>query len=319
VTGDLDASRQQYLDSAEASKKAGSPAINVINNELGVLRIDIIRGQAAQVLPQVEERLAQVESWWQQHRSGRRVLEAPDPEFLARVLTVALDIAREAHFAQQDWEPALRCIDAILEVKQALGRPEEDIAGDRTNRAVVLGRLDRFGEAKAELEACLQVFQSDPARRQAVLSSLAVLFYEQSDVPQAITQERRALALREQLPAPHDRASSHNNLANYLERSGTPSSLAESPRHQLAALIYRIVVGLGQDLQTSLDNYAVRFRRAHAAGTPLIVRRVAELLADPAFRPLDDWLRQCQADVAEVQAKVDQALDMARQAALEQK
>ena len=319
VTGDLDASRQQYLDSAEASKKAGSPAINVINNELGVLRIDIIRGQAAQVLPQVEERLAQVESWWQQHRSGRRVLEAPDPEFLARVLTVALDIAREAHFAQQDWEPALRCIDAILEVKQALGRPEEDIAGDRTNRAVVLGRLDRFGEAKAELEACLQVFQSDPARRQAVLSSLAVLFYEQSDVPQAITQERRALALREQLPAPHDRASSHNNLANYLECSGTPSSLAESPRHQLAALIYRIVVGLGQDLQTSLDNYAVRFRRAHAAGTPLIVRRVAELLADPAFRPLDDWLRQCQADVAEVQAKVDQALDMARQAALEQK
>ena len=46
---------------------------------------------------------------------------------------------------------------------------------------------------------------------------------------------------------------------------------------------------------------------------------VAELLADPAFRPLDDWLRQRQDDVAEVQTAVDQALDMARQAALEQK
>ena len=61
------------------------------------------------------------------------------------------------------------------------------------------------------------------------------------------------------------------------------------------------------------------FRRAQAAGTPLTVPRVAELLADPAFRPLDDWLRQRQADVAEVQAAVDQALDMARQVALEQK
>jgi hypothetical protein len=45
---------------------------------------------------------------------------------------------------------------------------------------------------------------------------------------------------------------------------------------------------------------------------------VAELLADPAFRPLADWLRQRQADVAEVQAAVDQALDRARQATLEQ-
>ena len=46
--------------------------------------------------------------------------------------------------------------------------------------------------------------------------------------------------------------------------------------------------------------------------------RVAELLADPAFRPLDDWLRQRQADVGEVQAAVDQFLDQARQLALEQ-
>ena len=203
--------------------------------------------------------------------------------------------------------------------KRALERPAEDIAATRMNRANVLRKLGRFGEAKAELEDCLQVFQNDPARRARVLSSLADLFDEQGDVAQAITQERRALALCEQLPDPGDRAISHNNLANYLERSGTPSALAESPRHQLAALIYRLVSGLGQDLQTSLRNYAIDFRRAHAAGTELAVPRVAELLADPAFRPLDDWLRQRQADVAEVQAAVDQVLDQARQLALEQK
>jgi hypothetical protein len=49
-----------------------------------------------------------------------------------------------------------------------------------------------------------------------------------------------------------------------------------------------LVSGLGQHLQTTLRNYAVRFRRAHDAGTELLVPRVAELLADPAFRPLDD-------------------------------
>lgn len=45
----------------------------------------------------------------------------------------------------------------------------------------------------------------------------------------------------------------------------------------------------------------------------LTVPRVAELMTDPAFHQLADWLRQRQADV---QAAVDQALDMAQQAAL---
>ena len=151
MTGDLDASRQRHLDSAEAEKKAGRPAVYVIGSELEALRIDIMQGQAAQALPQVEARLAQVEAWWQQHRSGQRVPEAPDPEVLARALISALDIAREAHFAQQDWEPALRRIDAILEVKRALERPAEDIATTRVNRANVLmesGPLRR-GEGRA--------------------------------------------------------------------------------------------------------------------------------------------------------------------------
>jgi tetratricopeptide (TPR) repeat protein len=198
MTGNLDASRQRHLDSIEADKKAGSPTVNVILSELEALRIDIMQGQGAQALPQVETRLAQVEAWWQQYRCGQSVPEAPDPEALARTLISALDIAREAHYAQEDWEAALRRIEAILEVEQALNRPAEDIAVTRMNRANVLGRLSRFGEAKAELEDCLQVFQNDPANRAIALSSLARLFYEQCDVPQAITQQRRALALCEQ-------------------------------------------------------------------------------------------------------------------------
>ncbi len=318
ITGNLGAARQRQLEAAEAHKKAGCPQVNVIASELEVLRIDIMQGQVETALPKVEARLAQVAAWWQRHRSGQPVPEAPNAESLARAYLSTLDIARQADFAREDWASALRRVDAMLEVKRALQRPVEDIGATRFNRATVLKNLGRFGEARAEMEACLPLFQNNPAGSSKVLSSLAGLFGKQGDVAQAITQGRRALALYEQLPDSRDRAISHHNLAVYLDRHGTPSALAESLRHRLAALIYHCVVGLGQDLQTSLRNYAIRFRRAHAAGAELAVPRVAELLADPAFHPLDQWLRQRQVDVAKLQADVDQFLEQVRQAALKQ-
>ncbi len=314
--GDLDAARQRQLESAEAKKNAGRPAVNVIGSELEALRIDIMQGEAAQALPQVEARLARIETWWRQHRAGHSVPEAPDPAFLARAYLSALDIACQAHNAQQDWEATLPRVDAMLDVRRTLQRPAEELATTRMNRAVVLGRLGRFGEAQTELEACLQLFQHDPANSARVLSSLAGLFDKQGDVAEAIRQQRRALALCEQLPDPSDRAGSHHNLALYLDRSGAPAALAEAPRHMLAALVYRLVAGLGQHLQNSERNYAIRFRRAHAAGTTLAVPRVAEALA--AIPSLDAWLRQRQVDVDELQAAVDQWLEQARQAALAQ-
>jgi tetratricopeptide (TPR) repeat protein len=313
--GNLDAARQRQLESADAERKAGNPEINVIGSELEALRIDIMQGQVESALPEVESRLALVESWWQRQRSGETVPEAPDTEFLGLVLIGALDIARQAHFAQEDWPAALRRIEAILEVKGALGRPEEDIAGDRMNRANVLGRLRRFGEARAEMEECLEVFRNDPAASSKVLSSLADVLDEQGDVAQAIIQERRALALCEQLPDPRDRAISHDNLATYLERRGAPPDRAQSPHHRLAALLYCLVAGFGQSLQTSLRNFADDFGRARATGTELAIPRVAELLANPAFAPLEQWLRHRQVNVADLQAEVDEFLDEARQAA----
>ena len=120
------------------------------------------------------------------------------------------------------------------------------------------------------------------------------------------------------MPDPGDRAISHNNLASYLDRSGTPAALAAASRHQLAALVYRLVAGLGQDLQTSLGNYAIFFRRAQAAGTSLAVPTLADLLTDPAFAPLATWLTQRQVDPASLQAAIDDLLAQAQQAALSQ-
>lgn len=314
LTGDLDGSRQRHLESAEAERQAGRPAVHIIGSELAALRIDILQGRAEGALPEVELRLARVEAWWQQLRAGKRVPEAPNPEILARVLITALDIANDADRARGDFRTALRRTDSILEVTLALQRPPADIAQTRMNRAVELVELARFGEARAELEVCLAVFQNDPTGRAKVLGALANLFAEQGDVAQAVVQHRRALALREQLPDPSDRAISHHNLANNLERLGTPAELAESRLHRLADLIYCVVSGLGESLQTSLKNYVVRFHRAHSAGTTLAVPSVAALLADPAFQSLADWLRLRQVDPAEVQAALDQWLEMVRQA-----
>lgn len=317
-TGNLNAARRRLLESAEAQTNAGALAVTIMASELEALRIAIMQGQSAQALPQVEARLAQLEAWWRQHRCGEPIPDAPDPGFLARAYISALDIAKDAHFARKDWQAALPHIEASLEVKRSLKRPAEDIAIDRMNRANVLNQLARFGEAQAELEACLQVFEHNPASRGAVFSSLADLFYQQGDATQAIILERRSLALCETLPDPCNRAISHNNLANYLYRSGTPPDLAEAPSHRLAALVYRLVAGLGQHLQSSLYNYIIDFRRAHDAGTELSVPRVAELLADTAFNPLAAWLRGRQLDVEALQAEVDRFLATAQQAALEQ-
>ncbi len=56
MTGDLDAARQRRLEEAEAKKYAGDPAVEIISSELEALRIDIMQGDAAQALPQVEAR-----------------------------------------------------------------------------------------------------------------------------------------------------------------------------------------------------------------------------------------------------------------------
>jgi tetratricopeptide (TPR) repeat protein len=243
MNGDLDASRQRWVESAETYKKAGSPAVKVLASELEALRIDILQGRVSQTLPEMETRLAKLESWWQERRSGQRLPEAPNLAFLARTFIAALDIANDADRAQNDWNSALRRTDAVLDVKRALQCTADDIAETRMNRAVELDALDRYDEAKAELEVCLEVFQNDPARRATVLASLAHVFDKQGHVPHAISQQRRALALREALRDPAARAISHSNLAIHLERSGTPSDPAESPRHQLAALIYHLVAG----------------------------------------------------------------------------
>jgi tetratricopeptide (TPR) repeat protein len=311
--GHPDESRAKHLESAEAMRRAGAPLGSVLGGELEAYRIDIMQGRASEVMPEVEQRIAQVESWWQRTRKGKTVPEAPDAEQLGRLLISALDVAKQGHFALKDWQAALARIYRSLEIKRELHRPARDIAGTRLNLANVLRKLQRNDEAQVELEACLGIFEGDPTCSQLVLSSLASLFGDQGDVSQAVELERRALAMCEQLPDPVDRATSHNNLANYLRQTGTPSALAESAFHRLADLVYVLVAGMVESMQTSLYNYSIDFRQAKAAGTACTPPRLADLLAHPAFHPVAQWLDHRGINREELQSTLDQYLEMARE------
>ena len=135
---------------------------------------------------------------------------------------------------------------------------------------------------------------------------------ERIDLPGAVSRDRRALARRERAPKPADRAAAHASLADTLERTAIPAAVAEAYRHRLAALVYQLTASLSEPLQVTLAAYATRFRRAAAVGAALDVGRLTELLDDPAFAPLDDWLRGQGSDVAETQTAVDFYLEAAR-------
>lgn len=313
--GSLNAARQRHLESAKAKKMAGQSAIQIIGSELEALRIEIDQGQVCEALPEVEKRLIQLEDWWRRYCSGQTVPEAPKAEILAKTLIGALDVASSADFALKDWASALNRIETSLEVMRVHKHSEEVIAGARMNRATVLQEMNQFREAQIELETCLSLFLNDPNRRATVLGALADLFNAQSDFNQAIIQQRRALALQDQLPNPEARAISHANLSGYLNLSGTLSDLAEASHHRLAGLIYFLVSGFTQNAQMVLRNYVIYFRRAHTAGLQLAVPRLSELLAKPAFAALDQWLRQREVELEELQAGIDELLEQARQKA----
>lgn len=314
-TGNLAAARGQQLASAEAMRNAGLPEIGTVGSELETLRIDIMRGEAQTTLPQANERLAKLLSWWERSRRGEAVPEAPDRETLARTLIGALDIAKAAHIALEQWESALGRIDDMLTIERQLQRPPDDIARTRFNRAGPLIQLQRFAEAKQELDACLEIFQSDPTMRAMALSTLADLYNRWGDNREAIAQARRALAVRDTLPDPSRRANSHNNIVGYLESSGDAESIAEASRHRVASLVYLVVADLSQALKTSFHNYVVDFRHARTVGATRAVPRLADLLADPAFFALARWLRERQVDIGELQAEIDQILAYAREGA----
>jgi len=120
------------------------------------------------------------------------------------------------------------------------------------------------------------------------------------------------LAVCNTLPGPVDRAVCHQNLGIFLERAG---QLVEAAAHELAALLYLLVMGHGQRLQTWAHPHAVRFRDARQSGREHTLPRVADLLARPGFAPLRDWLTASLVDLEQLQQAADAFVAQCREAA----
>lgn len=308
--GNFDAARRCYLESTEAEKKADSPAIKIIINELAILKLDIKEGGIDKAAPQVAERLERVHQWWLQYKAGQLSPEAPDIETLARTIIGALDIAADIDMAKENWESALSRLDTMIDIKRSLARSTEEIATSRFNRAGVLMQLpNHLTEARSELEACYEIFKDTARLNAKVVSALSYLAEKQDDLDQAITLARRALILHERMPDPEERANSHNNLASYLARRGDATDHTEQRHHRLASLIYTAATGSARDLSLYFVNYAKDLQNAHSVGTAIIRPIVRELVNAPDFDALAIWLKQRDIDLTELQALIDSLFD----------
>ncbi|MFH1993225.1 MAG: hypothetical protein ABIK98_12625 [Pseudomonadota bacterium] len=307
--GRLDNARKTFLRSADAEKKSGGDIVNIWGSELEAIRIDIMQGKAREVLPDIEKRLESLRAWWQASRTDRTVEEAPDREILGRAFISALDIAGMAYLRQETWE---RCLDMLKEtelVEKERGAGDLDLADTRFNQYPSLLNLNKLSEAQQVLEYCLHVFRDndDTYRQSAALSALASVWNRRGDLRQAIGLERQALSLCNGLPVPSDRAISHHNLSNYLHKAGQ-SDL--SKQHFLAALIYRLVMGEQQHLPNMSHNLSIRIRSTKEKGKRYTLPRITELLGQPEFAPLHQWLgsnnRSDPASLQRLRGAVDQ-------------
>jgi tetratricopeptide (TPR) repeat protein len=310
--GDLEAAKQLWLRSADAERRAGSPEVKTIGSELEALRIDALRGETAQVLPDIDSRLDQIRQWWQRQQAGESVAEAPDRTDLGRALVSALDIARAANLGLKRWQTCLDLLQETESVQRALGESDASLAQPRFNQCGPLIRLGRLDEAKSVLESCLSVFRAAgiASHEAACLSALADVWSRRGEHDEAIALARQALGVRNTLPNPANRGCSHESLGVYLQRA---DQTVVAVVHQLAAGAYYLVVGLGDYLATWRHNLGIYARRALASDQRYTLPRLEDVLAQPAFAALRQFLDSRGVDRAALQAQIDQMVDQAHE------
>ena len=310
AVGDFDESKRLHLRSADVGRRAGRPEVKAIVQELEALRIDVQGGKVDEALPEIELRLARVRRWWQRSQAGEKVAEALERRDLGRVLVSGLDIAREANQSFNRW---LACLDLLEEsesAKRALGAEKVDLTGTRFNQYGPLMELGRLDEAQRVLEGCLSVFRSAgvAASEAKCLSGLAAVWDERNEPSEAIALERQALAVRNTLPDPSERAISHGNFGNYLERDGKPD---EAAQHHVAGMAYALCIGLAN--LAGFHNLGIRARQALADGQRHTLPRLEAVLAQGEFAALGQFLDSRNVDRSALQAEIDQLVDDAHQ------
>ncbi|MGZ8222533.1 MAG: CHAT domain-containing protein [Methylobacter sp.] len=303
--GELAQASETFIRAAEVKVKAGSAAVDIIGSELEAYRTALYQGQSEQVLPEIEQRLHQLRGWWRQSQQGQTPAEVPDKEVLQRTLIGALDVAEEAQRILENWQACLELLQETADLQQIRGDSDHEQARTLFNNYWPLLHLRRLDQAQALLERCMQVFKqaNDLTMQASALSALSNVWNERGHQLQAIALERQALALRERLEVPQDRAISHGNLANYLAKADDYPACAA---HRLAQIIYCFVTGHRQDLTTALSNHAISAKQAAEAGISYRLPLLQDLVRQPEFAVLRDFIQASGQSIEALQAAVDE-------------
>jgi hypothetical protein len=159
MVGQLAQAAATYQRATQTKRKAGSSEVDIMGSELEALRIGVMQGEAAEVLPEIEARLTKVRDWQRRMQQGETVAEASNAELLGRSLISALDIGQEAHLALEHWQACLDLLRETEEIERVRGESEHERARTRFNQYPALIELGRLAEAQQVLEGCLQVFR----------------------------------------------------------------------------------------------------------------------------------------------------------------
>ncbi|MFZ4703860.1 MAG: hypothetical protein ACOYMG_27765, partial [Candidatus Methylumidiphilus sp.] len=151
------------------------------------------------------------------------------------VREVLLGTGREAAMRGEQYEQALALNAGTVQYKKQRGASVLDLASTRFNDYFPLLRLERYAEARRLLLECRAVFEAERHiwYLGKVWTALADLADKIGDRADAVRFGEIALGYHYQAGQPEDCAGSHNNLSNYLERSGKDTATVLA--HCLAA------------------------------------------------------------------------------------
>jgi CHAT domain len=190
----------------------------------------------------------------------------------------SLDDGRAAAVALQEWETALELNRDVLNNKQRRGAERYEIAGAAFNSYGPLIRLGRLDEANQLLQACQGVFEeaADTAALGLLFSARADLENARDRPDRAAALERTAMRYKYTAGDWSSIATSHYNLAFYLEASGAP------PEEWLADRLAAVAIGYavrGPVATTSFTNFAVTLHSLGEDADAALPADFAELAA----------------------------------------
>jgi CHAT domain len=172
-----------------------------------------------------------------------------------------LGIGHLSAMALQRWDDALRLNHEIANIQQRRGASLHETARAQFNDYLPLRRLGRLTDADHLLRTCQDIFDTTGDTTQ-----LAEVYHARADLEDtrdhpmaALDLQRTSLRLRYLHPDPHDIATAHHHLANYL--SHTAPDPAEQRAHRLAAALLHHLTGNTHELTNTLKTLASELRK----------------------------------------------------------